>query len=160
MKILVVVAIVTGMLLWYALQGREWLKSKSWATGFFAFIEPIEIALFKKSETILFARLKVVVGLSLTVLTTLGSIDLTPLMPFVPDQYEGWVRVAFNFLPMIISVVGVLDEKLRNSVSKPLELVALPDKVAAENPKVAEAVAMADSTKVEAVAVVVAAKSA
>ncbi len=51
-------------------------------------------------------------------------------------------------------------EKLRSAVSKPLELVALPDKVVAENPKVAEAVAMAEATKTEAVAVVADAKAA
>jgi hypothetical protein len=90
----------------------------------------------------------------LTVLTSLGSIDLTPIMPFVPDKYAGMVRAVFNLLPMIITVMGMVDEKLRNGVSKPIELVAIPDKVVQENPKIAEAVAMADATKTEAVSAV------
>lgn len=160
MKVLLSLALITGILLWYALHGREWLKSKSWTQGFFAWVEPIEIMLFKKSTTILFARLKVVTGVMLTFLTQLGSIDLTPLMPYVPDRYEPYVRVAFNLMPLIVTAMGMMDEKLRNITTLPIELVAVPDKVIAENPKVAEAVAMADATKIEAVAVVAEAKAA
>ncbi len=153
MTILIVLAVITGLLLWYALQGREWLKSKSWAQGFFAWVEPVEILLFRKSETILFARLKVVVGAVLTLLTQIGSIDLTPLMPFVPEKYQPYVNFAINLLPMVISGMGLLDEKLRNATTKPIELVAVADKVVAENPVVAQAIAKADDLKVEAVAV-------
>jgi hypothetical protein len=153
MTILIVLAVITGLLLWYALQGREWLKTKSWTQGFFEWIEPIEIALFRKSETILFARLKILTGLLLTLLTQIGSIDLTPIMPFVPDKYAPYVHVAFNLLPLVISGMGALDEKLRNGTTKPIELVAVPDKVVAENPAVAQAVAVAEVAKVEAVAV-------
>lgn len=160
MKILLSLSLITGVLLWYALHGREWLKSKPWTQPFFAWVEPIEIMLFKKSTTILFARLKVVTGVLLTFLTQLGSIDLTPLMPYVPDAYEPYVRVVFNLMPLIVTAMGMMDEKLRNITTLPIELVAVPDKVIAENPKVAEAVAMADATKVEAVAVVAEAKAA
>lgn len=159
MKTLLILAVITGLLLWYALHGRAWLKSKSWAGGFFAWVEPIEILVFKKSETILFARLKILTGLLLMILSQVGTIDLTPIMPFVPDKYEAYVRVAFNLLPLTITAIGWMDEQLRKSVSKPIELVALPDKIVAENPKVAEAVAMADATKTEAVAAVVEAKA-
>lgn len=159
MTIFIVVGII-GVILWYALAGRDWLKSKPWAAGFFAWIEPIEIVAFKKSGTILFARMKMLTGVLLTVLTQLGSIDLTPIMPFVPEQYAGLVRAVFNLLPLLISIVGWADERQRYSSTKPVELVALPDKVVAENPRVAEAVAMADATKTEAVAVVVNAKAA
>jgi hypothetical protein len=109
----VTLLILSVVLTWYILWGREWLKSKSWAAGFFSWIEPIEIALFKKSPTILFARLKMLTGLILMALTQLGTIDLTPIMPFVPEQYQGIVHVAFNLLPLVISVMGVMDEKLR-----------------------------------------------
>jgi hypothetical protein len=160
MKTLIVLAVITGLILWYALHGREWLKAKSWAQGFFAFVEPIEIFLFKKSETILFARLKMLTGLLLMVLSQIGTIDLTPFMPFVPDQWEPYVRAVFNLLPLIITAVGWMDESLRKTTTKPLELVAVPDKVVAETPKLAEAVAMADATKVEAVAAVAEAKAA
>lgn len=160
MTILIVLAVITGLVLWYALQGREWLKSKPWAEGFFALVEPIEIALFRKSETILFARLKMLTGLLLMILSQIGTIDLTPFMPFVPDQWEPYVRAAFNLMPLIITAVGWMDESLRKTTTKPLELVAVPDKVVAETPRLAEAVAMADATKVEAVAAVVEAKAA
>lgn len=149
---LLVLSVIIAIVLWYALQGREWLKTKSWAEGFFAWVEPIEIALYKKSETILVARLKMFAGLVVTLLTQIGSIDLTPLMPFVPEKYEPFVRVAFNAMPMIITFLGLIDERLRNGTTKPLELVAVPDKVVAEVPAIAEAIAIADQAKVEAVA--------
>jgi hypothetical protein len=147
------------ILTWYALWGRAWLKSKSWAQPFFDWIEPIELVLFKKSETILFARLKILTGLMLAVLTNLGTIDLTPIMPFVPEKYQGWLHIAFNLAPLMLSVVGWMDEQLRKRTTLPIEVVAVPDKTIAENPKVAEAVAMAVATKTEAVAAVNEAKA-
>jgi hypothetical protein len=156
----VTLLILSVVLTWYILWGREWLKSKSWAAGFFSWIEPIEIALFKKSPTILFARLKMLTGLILMALTQLGTIDLTPIMPFVPEQYQGIVHVAFNLLPLVISVMGVMDEKLRNATTLPIEVVAVPDKVIAENTVVADAVASAVVAKEQAVAAVADAKAA
>lgn len=153
MKTLIILSIITALLLWYALQGRDWLKSKSWAMPFFAWIEPIEIVLFKKSQTILFARLLSGLGVVLTMLQQFNGIDLTPILPFVPEKYQMALTVGVNMLPLLITAIGWMVEKLRNSTSKPLELVAVPDKVVAENPRVAEAVAMADATKAEAVAV-------
>lgn len=154
MKILLPLALVVAVLLVYAVWGREWLKKKSWAQGFFSWVEPIEIFLYKKSETILFARLKIVSGLLLTFLTSIGNIDLTPITPFVPEKYQWLVSAAVNLLPLLISFVGWMDESLRKGTTLPIEIVETPDKVIAENPKVAEAVAMAQATKVEAVAVV------
>ena len=156
----ILITVGAVVLLWYVLGGRAWLKSKPWADGFFAAVEPIEILLYRKSETILWARLKMLVGVVLTVLIYLGSLDLTPIMPFVPEQYHAQVQALYNLLPMLITLVGMADEKLRNTSSKPIELVALPDKVVAENPMVAQAVAAADATKAEAVAVVAEAKAA
>lgn len=146
-------AIIVAILLVYALWGRDWLKSKPWAQSFFDWIEPVEIFLFKKSPTILFARLKVFTGFLLTYLTSIGSIDLTPVTPFVPEKYRWLVNGAVALLPLIISIVGGLDEYLRKKTTLPIELVAVPDKVLAENPRAAEAVAMAEQTKTEAVAV-------
>lgn len=156
MKILIILSIITALLLWYALQGRDWLKSKPWAQPFFAWVEPIEIVLFKKSQTILFARLKMVTGLLLTYLTQVGTIDLSPWMPLVPEKYQTYVDAAVKSVPLVLTLVGWADELLRNKTTAPLVLVAVPDKVVAENPKVAEAMAMADQTKTEAVAVTVA----
>lgn len=158
MKILIVAAVLVAILLWYALSGREWLRMKPWAQGFFAFVEPIEIVLFKKSTTILFARMKVLTGVLLTMLTQLGSIDLTPLMPYVPDKYEPYVRVAFNLLPMLITVMGMADEKLRYETTKPIELVAVAEKDMP--PEVTDALIAADAAKSDAVAAVTATKAA
>ena len=155
MTVLVILAIFVSLILWYAIIGRSWLKSKSWSAGFFVWIEPIEIRIFRKSETILFARLKILTGLVLTLLTQIGTIDLTPLMPFVPDKYETMVRAGFNLLPLIITAVGWMDESLRNSTTKPLELVAVPE--AKLTPEAVEAIAVADMAKAEAVAAVKAA---
>lgn len=153
-----ITVLLIAFLLWYAIKGRQWLKSKSWAAPFFAWIEPIEIALYRKSEVILLARLKVVSGVLLTLLTQVGQIDLTPIMPLVPDKYAGYVRTAFNSLPLVLSFIGMIDEKLRNITTLPIEIVAVPDKLV--TPKVAEAIAMADQTKTEAVAAVAEAKAA
>lgn len=152
MKLLIFLAIIVAILLWYAFHGREWLKRQPWAQGFFAWIEPIEIVLFRKSETILFARMKILSGLILTLLTQIGSIDLTPLMPLVPDKYEPLVRGAFNLMPLIITIMGWMDESLRKTTTKPLELVAVPE--AKMTPEAVEAIAVADLAKAEAVAVV------
>lgn len=156
----IILALISALLLWYALQGRDLLKTKSWAAPFFAWIEPIEIVLFKKSQTILVARLKIIVGFFLTYLTQAGQIDLSPFMPFVPEAYQAYVNAAINALPLVISLMGWMDESLRNATTKPIELVAVPDAVVAADPKLTEAVAMADATKVEAVQAVTDAKAA
>jgi hypothetical protein len=152
MKTLIALAVITGLLLAYALKGREWLKSKSWAQPFFAWVEPIEILLFRKSETILFARLKMLTGVLLMILSQVGTIDLTPIMPFVPDQYEPYIRAVFNLMPLIITAVGWMDEKLRNTTTKPIELVAVPD--TGQTAEVKVAIAQAEDAKELAVAVV------
>jgi hypothetical protein len=155
MKVLLPIALIIAFLLVYILWGRDWLKKQSWAQGFFAFVEPIEITLFKKSETILFGRLLTGLGAVLTLLTQLGSIDITPLMPFVPEKYHAFVQFVWNLLPLTISGLGMIVEKLRNSTTKPIELVAVPEaKITAD---VAETIAVADMAKAEAVAAVKAA---
>jgi len=162
MTILIVLAVITGLLLWYALWGREWLKAKpwGWSVAFFAWVEPIEIFLFRKSETILFARLKFVGGIALTYLTQASQIDWTPILPFIPEKYHIYVNAAISSLPLVLSLLGAADEKQRLTTTKPIELVAVPDKVVAETPALAKAVAVADATKVEAVAAVAEAKAA
>lgn len=153
MKTLIVLSIITALLLWYALQGRDWLKSKSWAQPFFAWVEPVEIVLFKKSQTILFARLLSGLGLILTGLQQFNGVDLTPILPFVPEKYQSLLTIGVNCLPLLITAIGWMVEKLRNVTTKPIELVAVPDKVVAANPEVARLVSEADDTKNVAVAV-------
>lgn len=143
-----IVILFVALAVWYALWGRAWLIKQPWAQGFFAWIEPYEILLFKKSQTILWARLKVLAGFILMALAQFGTIDLTPLMPFVPDQYQGTVKFAFNLLPLIVTLDGSIGEKLRNTTTKPIELIAAPTTaatVAAES-KVDEANAEAVAT--------------
>lgn len=153
MIILIILAIITALLLWYALWGRDWLKKQPKAQPFFEWIEPIEIVLFKKSETILFARLLQAMGGTLSALTWIGSIDVTPLLPLFPEQHAELVRGFFSMLPLILNILGAIVEWLRNRTTKPVELVAVSDKVVAESPRLQEAVAMAETTKTEAVAV-------
>ena len=162
MKTLIVLAVITGLLLIYALWGREWLKTKSWgwSVAFFAWVEPVEIFLFRKSETILFARIKMAGGVVLTCLAQASQIDWTPILPFIPEKYRGMVNALISSLPLLLSLLGAADEKQRLTTTKPIQLVAVPDKVVAETPRLAEAVAMADATKVEAVAAVAEAKAA
>lgn len=160
MTVLIILAVITALLLWYAIAGRTWLKTKPWAEGFFAFVEPVEILLFKKSETILFARSLTGLGAILTFLQNFNGVDLTPILPLVPEKYQFYLKTGVNSLPMIISLLGMIVEWLRNRTTKPLELVAVPDQVVAESPKLTEAVAMADATKNEAVQAVADAKAA
>ena len=89
----------------------------------------------------------------LTFLQQFNGIDLTPIYPFVPDKYEGLITVTMNSLPMVISLLGWMVERLRNKTTMPLELVAVPDKVVANNPVVAETIAAADAAKAQAVIV-------
>jgi len=160
MKILLPLALFVALLLFYALWGRDWMKATSWGASFLSWVEPVELFLFKKSETILVGRMLQGLGGLLTLLTQIGSIDITPLMPLVPDQYEGILRVFWNLLPMLITGLGWIVEKLRNSTTLPIEAVAVTEKVIAENPKIADAPAVAQEIKVEAVTAMAEAKAA
>lgn len=157
MKWIVLVAVAALVTIWYAAYGRPWLKSKPWAAGFFAWVEPIELVLFKNSETILFARLKFVSGILLMLMTQLGTIDLTPIMPYIPEAYRGLVQFFLNLSPLALTMLGAIDERLRNGTTKPLELVAIPS-TAVLPPKVEQAIAVAEQAKFEAVAEVKAAE--
>jgi hypothetical protein len=152
MKALLVVIALLAVVLLYVL-ARPWLKAQPWAAPFFAWVEPLEIRLFKKSETILWARAKMAAGVLLTGLTFLGGIDFSLLMPYVPEAYRDLVQFALNMIPMALTLVGAVDEKLRNGSTKPLELVALPENTPLP-PQVAIAVADAEIAKETAVAVV------
>ena len=144
MTLLLAFGLPTLIILAYVLGGRSWLKSQPWAAGFFAKIEPIEITLWRKSETILWARFQQVLGVVLTLLTQLGQLDLSPLFPLLPDNMK-WLPA---FLPLIISVAGRIEEWNRLNTTKPVELVEVPDKVP---PGVAAALQEAEITKENAV---------
>ena len=127
MKWVFALAVITALAMLWSLWGRDWLKSRGLASGFFAWLEPVEIALWKNSKTIFKARFLMVLGFLSTILTQAGAIDITPLMPFVPDAWEPTLRVIWNMLPIIIVGVGWVDEQLRKETTKPLEQVALPE---------------------------------
>jgi len=155
---------IAGLLLLYALVLRPWLKTQAWAVKFFAWIDPIELALFKKSETVLAGRLLWVGSGIVTLYDAVGayfsSLDFTPVttrifdLLHVPQDLRGLTLSAF------VTAIGLMIVNLRKKVTQPLELVAVSEKDKAENPKVAEAIAMADQTKTEAVNVVADAKAA
>ncbi len=151
-------AVITALAMLWSLWGRDKLKSQNWAwsNAFFAWIEPIEIALFKNSKTIFKARFLMVLGFLSTILTQAGAIDITPLMPFVPDDWEATVRVIWNMLPMTIVGIGWLDEQLRKDTTKPLEIVALPEQ---KPPEVAAVVARVEAVNAAAVTAVQVAKA-
>jgi len=149
MKWLFGLAVIVALALTWSLWGRDWLKARNWrlTNAFFAWIEPLEIKLWKNSKTIFVARLKMLTGLLLTLGTQLGAVDITPLMPFVPDAWEPAVRVLWNLLPLVLTALGWMDEYLRKETTKPLEEIALPEnkppEVEAAVAKVAEAQAEA-----------------
>lgn len=159
MKWVVALAIVVLIIAVWVTWLRPRLVCQPWAEGFFRSIEPFERLFYRKSESVLWARTKVMVGTVLTMLTQLQAIDITPLFPIIPDDYEGYIIVAWNMLPMAISAVGLIDEYMRvKDTTKPIELVEVSEKVLEENPDVAQKVAYAQVTKVEAVEAVKAAE--
>lgn len=123
MKIfLAILALVTVLLALYVVIIRPRIRDKPWAQGFFKTIEPIEIKLWSKSESILWARFLQVLGVLLTFLAQIGQFDMTPFMPFIPDRYK-WIPA---LLPLIVTAAGVINEALRKDVTTPLAVVAMP----------------------------------
>lgn len=153
---LLVVALIVALLFVYALVLRPWLKTKPWTAGFFAKVDSVELALFKKSEAMLVSRLLSFGGLLVTAYDALAtfavSLNWTPVtdrvFASIPPDMRGLVITA------LLAAIGWVIGWLRKQTTKPLELVAVSDKDVAANPKVAEAIAMADATKAEAVSVV------
>jgi hypothetical protein len=124
-------ALIIGAIVWYALKGRAWLKAKPWAQGFFAWAEPIELALYKKSETILMGRLLSVGGLFVTAYDTLAasvqSLDMTPITTRVMDLLHVAQDMRGLVVSAFITAIGIAVEWLRKRTTKPLEQVAQKD---------------------------------
>lgn len=158
---LLVLAVVALIGVLYALVIRPWLKKQGWAQSFFAWIDPIELALFKKSETILVGRLLWIGGLFVTcydaAATFMHSLDLTPLTTRVFD----WLQIPPDMrslsMSAFIGIIGLLINRLRKTTTKPLALVAVPD--AKLPPAAAQAMANAEVAKEQAVQAVAEAKS-
>ena len=155
MKWIIAIAILTVVVAAYVAVIRPWLRKQSWAEGFFRLVEPIELHLWRKSETILFARFKMFIGGLLTLLTGIGEINIEPILAFFSVEQQGTARLILGLLPLVISAVGWVDETLRKDTSKPLELVAIPQ---VQTAAVDAALRQADVAKVEAIAAVEVAK--
>lgn len=136
---------------------RAWLYCKEWAwtKKFFRAIEPIEITLWKKSETILWGRFQQLLGLLLAVLAWIGAIDLSPFLTFIPEK---WRPVVAAIPAIALAVNGLLTELMRWATTKPVEVVAVPE-FKPVPPEVRAVVEQADEVKREAVAVVKEAKA-
>lgn len=156
MIILTSLFVLTALMLIWVVWGRAWLKSQSWGWSirFFAAIEPIEIALWSKSETVLWSRFLAFLMALSGFLTWLGSIDVTPLYVLLPEKYHPWLTV----LPFVtVGLLGIVNEILRRQTTKPLEIVAVPDDAPIE---LVAAIAEAEVAKDNAVAEIKAEKQA
>ena len=146
MTAFIILSVITVLIIAYVVGGREWLRAQPWAANFFSWIEPVEIKLFRKSVSLLWARFLQFIGVFLTLISSLGAFDLSPVFVYLPDKYK-WVPA---MLPLIISVAGVIQENLRRFTSKPLELVEVSEKELAK-PEVAVAIETAEAAKFAAV---------
>jgi hypothetical protein len=131
MKLLIGFLVVTMLVALYVIWLRPWLRDKEWAAGFFAWIEPAERLLFKKSESILWARFLKVIGLGVPFLQAVGAVDITPYMAIIPEGYG-------PYLLLLIFVAGQMGEWLRKDTTQPLEIVAIPDNAPPEVKRAAE----------------------
>lgn len=143
MTFFIVLGVLVALIAIYGMGGRNWLKARPWTAWFYRWVEPIEIVLWRKSETILWSRFLIIAGLIPPLFE-----QLEKLMPAVsgvlPPEYQAWWTLSFT-------VVGIINEMMRRNTTKPLELVELPDN---QSPKVAAAVAAAEVAKDKAVAAV------
>lgn len=127
---------------------RNWLYCKPWAwsQAMFKAVEPIELWLWDKSETILWSRFLIVLGLIPPILDQLQLFNVPAVLGVIPPKYQ-------PYLSLVFAVLGIISEILRRATTKPLTLVAVSDKRGL-SPDVAAAIESADATKREAVAVV------
>jgi hypothetical protein len=155
MKALIALTVITILVALYVVWGRKWLKARTWpwSKRFFELTEPIEIALWGKSETILWSRFLQLMGAVAAFLAWFGALDMSPYIALVPEKYQPWLLAA-PFAAITLS--GVISELLRRSTSRPLEIVAVSDNAA---PAVLAEVQKAQAAKEEAVATIVAEKN-
>jgi len=147
MKLIIPLIVLTTLVLVWVLWGRAWLKRQSWAWSqrFFTWIEPVEILLWGKSETVMWSRYLMLLGALPVVLDQLSLFNTPELIGLVPEQYRAWLMLTFT-------VMGIISEIQRRLSTKPLAIVAVPD-----NPPVEVAVAIAQAQSAEDMAVAVAA---
>lgn len=143
------------LVLVYALALRPWLKTKPWAQVVFTKIEPLEIALFKKSETVLVGRLVWLGGSVVTIYdgiaTYFSNMSWEPLTTRVMDLLHVPQDLRGLTLSATLTGLGLAIVHLRKRTTQPLTLVAAPADLP---PVAAAAVARADATEETAVAAV------
>jgi hypothetical protein len=149
-----IIAALSVVVAAYVCGGRKALKRQWWMAWLYKswLGEAAELHLFKKSESILWARWLQILGYGLTALVSMGQVDLSPLLLVLPEGWHWVVHVA----PLVISAAGHIQVHLRLDTTKPIELVALPNDVPAEVENVALA---AEHMKEQAIAVVEASKA-
>lgn len=123
--------VIVGLLMLYALVVRPLIRKTTWGAAFLAKIETVELALFKKSETVLVGRLVWVGGLIVSGYDALAQfakqLDLTPLTTrifdvlHIPPDLRGLTASA------AVMWLGFMIVKLRKDTTKPLALVAAPE---------------------------------
>lgn len=150
MTLFIILLSITALVVIYVLWLRKWLKIQPWAQGFYRLVDPIELFLFKKSETILWSRFLMLVGLLPPLLDQIKAFNIPEVMAIVPQQYVPYLSLSFV-------LCGMVSEFLRRSTTKPLEMVALPEVV---SPEVKQAVQRVEATNADSVAVVAADKAA
>ncbi len=125
---------------------RPALRDRPWMQWFFAnpAVEWVEINLWRKSETILWARWFQLMGLVHTAAGYLGTIDWTVLSPIVPEKWMPFLPM----IPVVLNFIGTIAEAQRVDTTKPLAIVELP---AVVSPEVAAVVETAEVAKFEAV---------
>lgn len=115
----------------YALWLRRWLKQQVWAQPFFNWIEPIELALYRKSETMLFGRLLSLGGAIVTLYDAaaqfLPSMDLTPITTRIFDAVGLAKDLRGLATTALFAVIGMIITWLRQHTTMPLEQLAAPE---------------------------------
>lgn len=158
-----VIAVLLAMASFYIIVGRPWLKRQAWAAPFFDFIEPLEIRLWQKSETLLAARL-LSWGAGMVAIYDAVSVFAAPLigLDWTPVTAQLLIHIQPEMRPIVVtsafSLLGALIEWLRRCTTKPLELVAVPEAQPLPGP-VQEAVFRAEALKDVAVEAVKEAKA-
>lgn len=150
---LLIFLVLTAIVVGYITFGRDLVKAQPW---FVRWVEPVEIALWRKSETLLKARFLMATGAVLSFLTQIGSLNLSPLLLFLPEEYRDTANAVLAIVPLLISAIGALDEYQRRNTSQPLPVVEIPTNAA---PELKAVVATVEATNAQAVAVVAEAKA-
>jgi hypothetical protein len=101
-------------------------SNKPWAKGFFAWIEPIEIALYKKPKTILVGRLIWVGAFLVTAYDSLAT--FLPALDLTPITNRTLSRVSDDLRPLVVTgavaLIGLLVNWMRKRTTKPVDAVA------------------------------------